>query len=137
MGTTHAQYCWNQINTISTAPGAAGSVNTFDWTQELATVYLMDEYNPLTGAAPARQITLPMYPQGSGSVFNNLNLTDMQAMDPLLKDHKPEDGWELLIKEFGLPSPKDKTVENPFFALYNRYTGKSVYSLCSRTSRQI
>lgn len=123
-GLAHGQYCWNQVNTVTTAPGAPGSVNTFDWTQELATVYLMDEYNPATGSAPARQITLPMYAQGSGSVFNNLNLTDLQDMPAALKDHKPADGWELLIKEFGLPSPKDKTVENPFFALYNRYTGK-------------
>lgn len=120
----HAQYCWENVNTISTTPGAPGSINTFDWTQEFATVYLMDEYNPSTGSTPPRQITLPMYTQGSGSVFNNLNLTDMQAMAPDLKDHKPADGWELLVKEFGLPAPKDKNVENPFFALYNRYSGK-------------
>ncbi|PSK88893.1 T9SS type A sorting domain-containing protein [Taibaiella chishuiensis] len=125
MGRAQAQYCWDNINTITTKPGATGSLNTFDWTQELASAYLKDDNNPATGTAPPFSITLPMYAQGSASAFNNLNLTDLQDLAPSLKDHKPEDGWELLIKEFGLPGPPiDKNVENPFFALYNRYTGK-------------
>jgi len=47
----------------------------------------------------------------------------MNLQSSVIKDFQPEDGWELLIKDFGNGSNGDASaVTNPFFALYNRYT---------------
>lgn len=125
--------CWNNINTMTTAPGAPGSNNTWDWTQETTTMYLRKFWNYTTNSCPPSTVTLPMWSQFSSTV-NNRNLEVFQGQtNALLKDHRPADGWELLIKEFGDPSAFDKTVENPFFALYNRYTGKVRAFFCIAT----
>ena len=91
--TTSDAQCWLSPNTLTTEVGATGSNNTFDWTLEYNTVYLRDEYNPVTGNAPPRQITMPMYAQ-SNSTLQNYNLLAFQNMSAALKDHLPADGWE-------------------------------------------
>jgi len=45
------------------------------------------------------------------------------------QDINPEDGWELLLKDFGSPNPPGQSTggtgrNNPFFILYNKYNGK-------------
>lgn len=129
----HAQ-CWNTINTVTTAPGATGSVNTWDWTQQSTTMYLRKFWNYNTNTCPPTTVTLPMWAQSS-SLLQNDNLISFQdLLDPTLKDHQPADGWELLFKNFGDPSTFDKTVENPIYALYNRYSGKIRLYYCLATT---
>jgi hypothetical protein len=117
---TQAQ-CWDpQIpNTITTDWRAANTSNTWDWTQELFTdFYIKNRTNPVSRYSPF------WTPQSSTGT--NLFLTDFQVyVNRDDKDFHPEDGWELLIKNFGEFSVDgSKDVANPFFALYNRYTGK-------------
>jgi Secretion system C-terminal sorting domain len=43
------------------------------------------------------------------------------------QDIWPEDGWELIVKNFGTPTlgtQQGYGVESPYFVLYNKYTGK-------------
>src|SRR5690606_17963620 len=68
-------------------------------------------------------LTMPMYSQSS-LTYQNLNLLEHQVLPASEKDHSPADGWELLAYDFGEPSPKDRTAENPFYIIYNRYSGK-------------
>lgn len=117
---TQAQ-CWDpQVpNTITTDWRAASTSNTWDWTQELFTdFYIKNRTNPVARHSPF------WTPQSSTGT--NLLLTDFQVyVNRDDKDFHPEDGWELLIKNFGEFSVDgSKDVANPFFALYNRYTGK-------------
>jgi len=61
----------------------------------------------------------------SPSISRNSNLDHFQqTIAATDKDFWPEDGWELLAKDFGLPGGISQATENPFYALYNKYTGK-------------
>lgn len=113
--------CWNpQVpNTITTDWRASNTSNTWDWTQELFNdFYIKNRTNPVTRYSP--------FWTPHSSTGTNLLLTDFQVhVNRQDKDFHPEDGWELLIKNFGEFSVDgSKDVANPFFALYNRYTGK-------------
>lgn len=93
---TQAQ-CWDpQVpNTITTDWRAASTSNTWDWTQELFTdFYIKNRTNPVARHSPF------WTPQSSTGT--NLLLTDFQVyVNRDDKDFHPEDGWELLIKNFG------------------------------------
>jgi Secretion system C-terminal sorting domain len=119
----HAQNCWNTINTISTHPSITTSTNTFDWTQKQTTMYLTKYWNTINQTCTPTTIVLPFWAPNL-SVYTNLNLDHYQSLTLPDKDFDPIDGWELLIKEFGEPFPVQATVENPMYALYNRFTGK-------------
>lgn len=113
--------CWDpQLpNTITTDWRATNTSNTWDWTQELFNdFYIKNRTNPVTRYSP--------FWSPQGSTGTNLLLTDFQVyVNRQNKDFHPEDGWELLVKNFGEYSADgSKDVANPFFALYNRYTGK-------------
>lgn len=120
-----SQYCWNTINTVTTDWRKPNTSNTWDWTQELATMYLNipQTFNSTTSGTNPLQVTLPMWSQQSSVITNN-NLDYYQSQPPALKDHRPEDGWELLVKNFGESYPRNSATNTPFFALYNRFTGK-------------
>jgi hypothetical protein len=116
--------CWNNINTITTNTEDPLSANSFDWTKENAIMYLKKFWNSSTNSCPPQSIKLPMWSQFLG-VFNNKNLLTFQSeSDPSKKDQQPNDGWELLSKEFGQSGAYNEAVDNPYYALYNRYTGK-------------
>lgn len=115
--------CWETINTVTTNWQSQQSQNTFDWTaEEYDYFYMKKNHNPQTATTPPATLTLPMW-QEQQSTNNNLNLAHFQLQAASFKDHKPEDGWELLVKNFGECCSESKAVENPFFAIYNRYTG--------------
>ncbi|UTW67457.1 T9SS type A sorting domain-containing protein [bacterium SCSIO 12643] len=103
----HAQqvpYC--KQNTETTNPDITGG---FDWRLELLNdgeVYIPTGPQQVNFGSPF------FYPQGQP----NLNIPAV----PLLKDFRPEDGWEVVYYDFGTPS---NAVNDPVFVLYNRYKG--------------
>lgn len=111
--------CWETINTPTTDWTKSNSSNTWDWTQEyFDDLYIKNRTNPVTRVSPF------WAPQPSTN--QNVVLYDFQKhTQKEKKDFFPEDGWELLVKNFGLPGASNaNAVEYPFFALYNRYSGK-------------
>jgi len=117
---TQAQ-CWDlQVpNTITTDWRAANTSNTWDWTQETFNdMYIIGRSNPCSAISPFWS------PQSSSGT--NILLSDFRDfVNRDDKDFHPEDGWELLAKNFGEYSVNGtRDVANPFFALYNRNTGK-------------
>lgn len=124
--------CVNNLNTTTTDWRVAGSSNTWDWTQKgsVYPVYLSNNLN-----TPSTYIAMPYFhvnssggtgtPDGYQNVANYL----FRGPDKEHQDINPEDGWELLLKDFGTPnsSPGNNTGvgrATPFFILYNRYNGK-------------
>ncbi len=68
-------------------------------------------------------------PIGSGNCGNN-NTFQYEVLNAIgePQDIYPENGWELVVNAFGTPnsslgSGDGKKVSNPFFVLYNKYTG--------------
>jgi hypothetical protein len=117
--------CWETLNTVTTnwQSYPSPSANDFDWTQEeYANFYMKKNYDANSGTTPPATLTLPMWQEQSAS-NNNKNLEHFQLQTASFKDFHPEDGWELLVKSFGECCTESKAVENPFYAIYNRYTG--------------
>lgn len=99
---------------ISTNPASGKAINnerpqmknTFDWTQ------MMFELNSHTLVGEDwEQIISPFY-QTDNSIINHLQDS---------KDMLPQDGWELIRKDFGYT--QQGAVAYPYFILYNRFTG--------------
>jgi hypothetical protein len=129
--TCFINYCYAQTyhcsksitpNTITTDWRVTNTINTWDWTQEFYNdAYIKNRNLPSV-------IKSPFYPAITGQ---NLNLEPFysaysnKGYNGL--DFHPEDGWELLIKDFGYcntsPCNNATAVNNPFFVLYNRYLG--------------
>jgi hypothetical protein len=119
--------CWQTINTQTTdwrnfAPnGNSQSTNSWNWTLAGA----VHEWYGTNSQALPTYIELPYFcsnPAGSGSC-GNLNTYCYEVLGnlPAEQDIWPEDGWELLIKSFGVLGKGNK---QPYFVLYNKYTGK-------------
>jgi hypothetical protein len=120
LGNYNAQaQCWENINTATTDWRKNNSANTWNWTQENFDVYLTNQ----TGAT---QVKSPFWVTQGASTNNNPHLWDFRKyITADKKDFHPEDGWELVTKQFGILSNNESEKEtNPFFALYNKYTGK-------------
>lgn len=116
---------WNKFN-----GGSGPSNNDFNWATPglVYPLYLQDNLDN-----PSRNIELPYFctmPGGSGSCGNKNTLAyELLGNIAALQDIKPEDGWELVLKNFGTQNttPNDNTgrgVSNPFFVLYNKHTGR-------------
>lgn len=124
--------CWNDPNTITTKWDVAGTSNTENWNWTTPglfhPVYLKNNLSN-----PSILIELPYFctrPIGSGSC-NNGNTFQYEVLNALSKpqDIYPENGWELVLKNFGTPNPPNSSTggtltPNPIFILYNRYTGR-------------
>lgn len=136
----NAQSCWENVNTTTTdwRRFPAESQNNWNWTDTGLHDFYMKQYNypvpggprTLIGTIPI-QLRLPYYcllPLGSGGCGNK-NTNPLHNILPDSMDIYPEDGWELVVKNFGYCpggtgcSPSN-AVENPFFAIYNKYTGR-------------
>ncbi|HEY1045459.1 MAG TPA: hypothetical protein VGF79_03405, partial [Bacteroidia bacterium] len=125
--------CYDQPTTKSTdwRNYPASSANDWDWTLNRAIhpVYLSNNLS-----TPSLYIELPYYctkPLGSGSCDGTQNVLNYQFLGNSAKyqDINPEDGWELLLKDFGTPNPAGQNNggtgrSNPYFILYNKFTGK-------------
>jgi len=125
--------CYNNIYTQSTdwRNFPITSQNDFNWSipGNSYPIYLSDNLS-----APSANIELPYFcsqAQGTGSCEGFHNVVPYQFNGPLPSDQDihPEDGWELLLKNFGTANPMGlstggKRIGNPYFILYNKYIGK-------------
>ena len=102
--------------------------NKWNWTLPGAIhdVYLSDNLS-----SPNFKIRLPYFcdiPASTGGC-NNSNTSKYEVLSDngLKQDIYPEDGWELIVKNFGNPATNTSTgngVDNPYYLLYNKYTGR-------------
>lgn len=105
------------INTISTNPfnyqnsSDVATTQVWNWMTEDFTVY----YLPLSGGTSGVPLNLR-------NPFHELitNPNTFQFADQIEKEYHPNNGWELLGRNFGSSA---QGVQNPFFILYNRFTG--------------
>ena len=111
--------CWNNINTQTTDWTKTNTSNTWDWTQtQFNDIYISGKSNPVT-------LISPFWATSGGATFHNMALFDFQKYTlATKKDFHPNDGWELLIKSFGTSGAANNAVSNPYFCLYNRFTGR-------------
>jgi hypothetical protein len=94
----------------------------WDWRQPIFTAYVNYPINQ------GISVISPFF--ASGSSFNNNNIDFYSASTGEGRDFRPEDGWELIQKDFGQSPtniPNDPLefgiyIENPYFILYNKYT---------------
>ena len=138
----HAQNCWDNINTTTTdwRRFPAESQNGWNWTDTSLHDFYLRQYTYIpTPSGPLRtyvqsapvQLHLPYYcmlGQATGGCSNK-NTNPLHNIKPDSMDIFPEDGWELVVKNFGYcPGGTNCSpayaVENPFFILYNKYTGR-------------
>lgn len=136
----HAQNCWDNINTTTTdwRRFPAESQNDWNWTDTVLHDFYLRQYTyPVIGGprtyigTAVVQLPLPYFcPLGVGSgSCGNANTSPLYNIKPDSMDIFPEDGWELVVKNFGYcPGGTNCSpayaVENPFFILYNKYTGR-------------
>jgi len=110
--------CSNTINTITTNWASPQSINQWDWTQQFFNDMYIDQDGTTGAAMPVQS---PFYSTG---LIDNPNVSHFQIANSNTPydgvDFHPEDGWELLAKDFGL---QVNPVSYPLFALYNKYTG--------------
>jgi hypothetical protein len=126
----HAQTdCWNNLNTETTKWDDPNTSNTekWNWTTPglVHPVYLRNNLS-----SPSIFVELPYFCAKNFSC-NNGNTFQYEMLDAVGKpqDIYPENGWELVMKDFGTPNPPGETTggratPNPIFVLYNRYTGR-------------
>ncbi len=121
-------YCWNDINTLTTKwdnPNSA-NIEKWDWTKPglVHPVYLKDNLN-----APSILVELPYFctkPPHSSSCGNANTLSYELTGPPSDQDIYPEDGCELILKDFGSPNDvyPGRGITSPIFIIYNKYTGR-------------
>lgn len=136
----NAQSCWDNVNTTTTdwRRYPAESQNSWNWTDTGMHEFYMKQYvYPVPGGVRTYVnsvpvlLRLPYYcllQQGSGGCGNK-NTNPLHNIAPDSMDIYPEDGWELIVKNFGycpggINCSPSYAVENPFFAIYNKYTGR-------------
>jgi hypothetical protein len=129
----------NAIRIMNTSNQLVSNPNHFDWTDPTASNLW---YWSSSTTVPPAVIYLPYYCDVNGvtningactnqniyyyqQLINNfpqgISLHDQNKMFDIL----PEDGWELIFKNFGTPGTTQNVVNpQPTFILYNRYTGK-------------
>ncbi|MCX6185681.1 MAG: T9SS type A sorting domain-containing protein [Bacteroidetes bacterium] len=112
----------NQINAQCNYYKSNNTVSVWDWRQAFYTdMYVYGKSNPYSPGNAG--VPCPFIPPSGGSQQPNLSKFYVQyAKSNSLTsvDCQPDDGWELLAKEFGSATTP---VNTPFFCLYNRYTG--------------
>jgi len=103
------------LSNFNTELGSTNSI--FDWTQE----WYDEFYINFNGGVLNISAQSPFHFDNQDANINHLKL-------PIIKDHSPEDGWELLATNFGSPQPIGTNqltgVSIPSFVLYNRYESK-------------
>ena len=104
-----AQYASAQC-AVNTPLGS--TVNTWDWRTQTYNFY----FASLSGTPVLYSQNSPFFAVNQQS---QPNVSVFQI--PIFKDYEPEDGWELLIKDFGTPA---QGAEAAYFALYNRYESR-------------
>lgn len=121
--------CWNDVQTVSTRWDHPLSTNTWNWTANAPqTMYIKTG----TTISPI-YVDLPYFCNAPGvgtAQCSNPNITHFQRTTYTDLDIFPEDGWELLVKNFGCENidpakcRPEEGVEYPYFVLYNKVNGK-------------
>lgn len=105
------------INTLSTDPNNyqnssdPNGSRLWNWMTEDFSVYYTADGQGTTGFLAT--LRSPFY-----ALVSNSNI--LHFTDPVNKDYKPSEGWELMARNFGTST---QGVANPYFILYNRFTG--------------
>lgn len=139
-------YCWNDVKTITTKWDEANTSNFWNWTDnepdqadphdKRNKIYAKTNTSYTIGTVTylnSVKVDLPYFctgaiGQGGCSNPNTSHWHQLALQD--LPIH-PEDGWELVVKNFGCedvspgaPCPLTKGVDYAHFVLYNRFNGK-------------
>lgn len=109
-----------------------GGVNSFDWT-----TLTYETFINTVGQNNSVPITIysPFYNPNAPGPARNKNLLPFFIAKSATGsnasiDYHPEDGWELVIKDFGSAGLSQKGVTNPMMVLYNKYTSKLRVFIC-------
>lgn len=138
---TVSAQCWDNTPQTATTDWRnypAQSQNDWNWTDTGLHDFYLNKYNYIVTGGPRTyvgtaqiQLYLPYHcPLVLGTAgCNNSNTNNLHDTHPDSLDIYPEDGWELVIKNFGYcPSAANcqpaNAVENPYYAIYNRHTGR-------------
>lgn len=114
--------CWDDINTETTDWRVSSSGNTFNWTDNTQVHDFYISEDGVNYTVVQRRLPYFYAPGTSGTGSSNTNFTNYwDYTDHKEVDVQPEDGWELLLKNFGTSTDP---IPDPFFLLYNRYTGR-------------
>lgn len=89
-------------------PLTGNTASVFDWRAPYYTMYLQSQSDAISVPSPFT---------GLAAAPTQLNTIDLAAFPP---DFEPEDGWEVILVNFGTPSQK---VSLPSLVLYNRLNG--------------
>lgn len=126
--------CWNPEHpkTITTKWDVQGSTNTWNWTDP--GTHLVYTHNSVTnGIVNPIPVQLPYFCTGpiGTSGCSNHNTSYWHSLPLADKAILPEDGWELVVKDFGcegvLPGQtcyESQAIDYPYFILYNRHNGR-------------
>ncbi|TAF73495.1 MAG: T9SS C-terminal target domain-containing protein [Bacteroidetes bacterium] len=138
--------CYETINTNTTDwrkfPNGT-SQNSWNWTSGTASdwvSYIKTRKNSTTGKVLPTSVGSPFFAPNPviGTSCTNTNVCHFQfELDKANVDFHPEDGWELLYRNFGACGNTDLSLceefaatDNPSFALYNKYTSTIRYFVC-------
>jgi len=97
--------CSETLNTTTTDWRVSGTNNTWNWTQK-GSVYPVYLSNNLDN--PSAMIAMPYFHVNIGGTgtpdgYQNVSNYLFRGQDKEQQDINPEDGWELLLKDFGTP----------------------------------
>ncbi len=102
----------SQTSITPYCPPQANGNDTWDWRNSTYTFYLNgSDYLSTNGVV---NMTSPWF--GGNSL--NLNVNKFYLQNP--KDFEPNDGWEMVQREFGSAG---NPINHPYFILYNKYSG--------------
>jgi hypothetical protein len=118
-----AQFCGQNTNTTDWRQYPTNSNNNFDWSAPFFNNVFISGTNVATGVAYPQPTSIASPFWSTSSSVSQTNVATFQFNQNIHGingvDIWPEDGWELLFKDFGTPSAP---VTNPTFILYNRFT---------------
>jgi hypothetical protein len=108
------------------------SVSCDNWPAGYTPTYLTWDWRNADGANWLAYVSTPEAPffaelalaspfESFGNNSGNVNIQYL-FLGVQQKDYLPEDGWELVYKQFG-ENAQNKAIDNPSFLLYNRYSG--------------
>lgn len=112
--------CPNKLPNPTSYWGSPNSYNNWNW-KDPSNGYLEKKYEFWTFYQGQRGWHNPFYLPNAVTPYN-FNIDHFRIKHSVNKlDIQPQGGWELLYKDFGT---SNNYVHRPFFALYNKYTGR-------------
>lgn len=130
--------CWKDVKTITTNWNSypTNSTNNWNWTDNINNDFYLTTNTYVSNGnvySAVVQLPLPYFCNGSPGTghCSNPNTTHFHQTPLADLDIHPEDGWELIIKNFGGENLQAgqlcllaDAINYPYFMLYNRHNGK-------------